>query len=370
MEEICRVCVGTSGEFRNIFDERPTMDMCIGDMIAQCTGYVVKRGDSLPENICPPCLEDAISAFNLKSTCEQNHTLFFTLMDKDKKQDEDWLHSDDRTEQLKHQDDSNNSDNCKPKFTPREPHLSVLSGPYTCPHCSKSFSQSATLLNHICTHKNERPYQCAHCSKSFKQKSKLVVHSRVHMEERPYKCSYCPMSFKHLVNRACHRRSHKGDRRHQCSQCFKKFSKKSNLIRHMVTHTDNRTYQCTECPKTFVQNQHLKAHFRTHTGESPFKCTQCPEVFEKKLNLREHTRTHTGEQPYQCPQCLDAFISRAYLKIHIRTHTRTAELPFNCPYCTETFAQDGTQAQAHMRAHTEWSSLCHKTTFPVKISMS
>ncbi|XP_026844171.1 zinc finger protein 239-like [Drosophila persimilis] len=342
MEEICRVCMGTSGEFRNIFDERPTMDMCIGDIISQCTGYVVKRGDSLPEIICPPCLEDAISAFNLKSTCEQSHKLVFALIGEDKEQDEDSLHSDDRTEQLKHQDDSNNSDNCKPKFSPRESHLSVRSGPYTCPHCSKS----------------------------FKQKSKLVGHIRVHMAERPFKCSYCPMSFKHLVNRASHRRSHKANKRQQCSQCFKVFSKKCNLRRHMVTHTDKRSYQCTECPKTFVQNHHLKAHIRTHTGESPFKCTQCPEVFEKKAHLREHTRTHTGEQPYQCPQCLDAFISLAYLKIHIRTHTRTPELPFKCPYCTETFAQEGTQAQAHMRTHTEWSSLNHKTAFPVKISKS
>ncbi|XP_041449842.1 uncharacterized protein LOC111079455 [Drosophila obscura] len=62
MEKTCRFCKGTSGAFINIFDETQKWDTCIADMISECTGYVVRRGDSLPENICPPCLEDAVSA--------------------------------------------------------------------------------------------------------------------------------------------------------------------------------------------------------------------------------------------------------------------------------------------------------------------
>ncbi|XP_022221354.2 uncharacterized zinc finger protein CG2678-like [Drosophila obscura] len=101
MEEICRVCMGTTGAFTNIFDETQEWDTCIADMISECTGYMVRRGDSLPENICPPCLEDAVSAFNLKKSCEQSHKLYFARMEEDKEEeicdnveDDDWVPSD------------------------------------------------------------------------------------------------------------------------------------------------------------------------------------------------------------------------------------------------------------------------------------
>ncbi|XP_041449840.1 uncharacterized zinc finger protein CG2678-like isoform X2 [Drosophila obscura] len=97
MEELCRVCMGTSEAFTNIFDVTEKWDTSIGDMIAQCTGYVVRRGDSLPEIICPPCLEDAVNAFNLIKTCEQSHQLYFTQMEEDEEEelcddpkDKDW----------------------------------------------------------------------------------------------------------------------------------------------------------------------------------------------------------------------------------------------------------------------------------------
>ncbi|XP_022221367.2 uncharacterized zinc finger protein CG2678-like isoform X2 [Drosophila obscura] len=87
MEELCRVCMGTPTAYTNIFDETQEWDTCIADMISDCTGYVVRRGDSLPENICPPCLEDAVSAFNLKKSCEQSHKLFFARMEEDREED-------------------------------------------------------------------------------------------------------------------------------------------------------------------------------------------------------------------------------------------------------------------------------------------
>ncbi|BFF95258.1 zinc finger protein 675-like [Drosophila madeirensis] len=184
MEETCRVCKGTSESFTNIFDEPQKWDTCIADMIAQCTGYEVSRGDLLSENICPPCLEEAVSAFNLKTTCEQS----FKLMEESKGAEifyiveyEDWEPSDCRSEQ------SNNIE------TDAEAKGGRL---FKCPLCPRSFAQRS-LKKHIELHTGGRPYKCPKCSQSFHFSFHLSEHMRIHSVDPPFKCTYCSKSYEH-----------------------------------------------------------------------------------------------------------------------------------------------------------------------------
>jgi len=65
----------------NIFDARRKTRVSIAEMIAQCTDFEVKRGDLLPEMICPPCLEDAKNAFSIRQTCERSHQFYCQVRD-------------------------------------------------------------------------------------------------------------------------------------------------------------------------------------------------------------------------------------------------------------------------------------------------
>ncbi|XP_034134438.1 zinc finger protein 22-like [Drosophila guanche] len=255
MKDRCRVCMAMAGPFINIFDERPTWDTCVGDMIAQCTGYVVERGDSLSEKICPFCLEDAVSAFSLKKTCEQSHQV-------------DW-------EQLL---------DSQVRFETKPSRGGTMKRPYQCAECSRSFAYSKSLRNHVC-------HQCDDCAKSFKSVSRLILHSRT---------------------------QHKGERPYQCTECSKTFKQKSHLNAHKHTHTREQFYQSTGRTKSFQQQlTHHTEHPPRNPREQPLKCAHCDKFILGKKTLREHTLTHAEELPYQQAPCSKSFEDQSSLQVHI-----------------------------------------------------
>ena len=60
--------------------------------------------------------------------------------------------------------------------------------PYTCSLCTKSFSQSASLLRHNRCHTEEKPYCCSICVKSFCEARGLKRHLRTHNNEKLDPC--------------------------------------------------------------------------------------------------------------------------------------------------------------------------------------
>ncbi|KAF7646348.1 hypothetical protein LDENG_00189240 [Lucifuga dentata] len=90
--------------------------------------------------------------------------------------------------------------------------------PYKCPHCSKRFSLTKTLIRHVKIHTENKSYHCQFCERNFCQKSDLVNHMRTHTGEKPYQCHVCHKSFSQKGNLGVHVRKHY--QRQKYKSCF------------------------------------------------------------------------------------------------------------------------------------------------------
>ncbi|KAK2580433.1 hypothetical protein KPH14_006178 [Odynerus spinipes] len=181
-------------------------------------------------------------------------------------------------------------DICPKKFYRRE-HLKIhvakhnMIKPYKCTRCTKRFIKEEQLTNHLSKH--DRPFKknketdsskrflCEICSKSFTQSTTLIAHLRAHNGIKPYVCEVCS----------------------------RPFTTNAYLKMHMRTHTQERPYICQYCSRAFARADTLANHLTSHTGEAKYHCKYCPKNFRRLKSLKEHVFIHTGQRPYACPTC-------------------------------------------------------------------
>ncbi|XP_076685347.1 uncharacterized protein LOC143377672 [Andrena cerasifolii] len=181
-------------------------------------------------------------------------------------------------------------DICPKKFYRRE-HLKIhvakhnMIKPYKCTRCTKRFIKEEQLTNHLSKHdrtfkKNKetdssKRFLCEICSKSFTQSTTLIAHLRAHNGVKPYVCEVCS----------------------------RPFTTNAYLKMHMRTHTQERPYICQYCSRAFARADTLANHLTSHTGEAKYHCKYCPKNFRRLKSLKEHVFIHTGQRPYACPTC-------------------------------------------------------------------
>ncbi|XP_029665616.1 zinc finger protein 845-like [Formica exsecta] len=181
-------------------------------------------------------------------------------------------------------------DICPKKFYRRE-HLKIhvakhnMIKPYKCTRCTKRFIKEEQLNNHLSKHdrtfkKNKetdssKRFLCEICSKSFTQSTTLIAHLRAHNGIKPYVCQVCS----------------------------RPFTTNAYLKMHMRTHTQERPYICQYCSRAFARADTLANHLTSHTGEAKYHCKCCPKNFRRLKSLKEHMFIHTGQRPYECPTC-------------------------------------------------------------------
>ncbi|XP_060818780.1 zinc finger protein 26-like [Bombus pascuorum] len=181
-------------------------------------------------------------------------------------------------------------DICPKKFYRRE-HLKIhvakhnMIKPYKCTRCTKRFIKEEQLTNHLSKHdrtfkKNKetdssKRFLCEICSKSFTQSTTLIAHLRAHNGIKPYVCDVCS----------------------------RPFTTNAYLKMHMRTHTQERPYVCQYCSRAFARADTLANHLTSHTGEAKYHCKYCPKNFRRLKSLKEHVFIHTGQRPYACPTC-------------------------------------------------------------------
>ncbi|XP_057653677.1 zinc finger protein 62 homolog [Diorhabda carinulata] len=203
-----------------------------------------------------------------------------------------------------------------------------------CQHCSKFFSCSKSLRNHLKLHDKKQNISCDFCDQKFNTSSSLKYHQVTKHSETSYVCQVCGKKFAIATTLNAHMQVHnKNKTQCICPVCGKTFHYKGGLFYHMKQHTNERKYHCDYCEKTFYTLTAKKRHTLTHTGARPYQCQFCPKRFFSTGEMKKHEYIHAGVLPYKCKYCSKGFRSNFNMKVHWFNHTGSSV----CEYCYRGF---------------------------------
>jgi len=110
---------------------------------------------------------------------------------------------------------------------------------YLCGQCGQQFSSQTGFRTHIASHTGmeyvKRHVKCDICDKMFRCPSDLKTHLVVHSKEKPFLCSWpdCGQSFSQKASLKDHLNVH--EKKYECNSCKKSFGRERYLVMHMKT---------------------------------------------------------------------------------------------------------------------------------------
>ncbi|XP_055372765.1 zinc finger protein 41-like [Condylostylus longicornis] len=170
---------------------------------------------------------------------------------------------------------------------------------YKCPHCTKKFTQSAKVKEHVrAIHLQEKPFVCEQCGKNFASQSNLCSHKRTHDNQSRLKCSICPKIFNNPHKLRFHIKHTHNSIGHPCSVCGQVLKTRKTLRNHMLIHSDDKPFKCNYCGKDFKRDKNLQIHMITHSGLKPFVCRFCSQSYANRSNCKKHEK-HSHPNEYE-----------------------------------------------------------------------
>lgn len=221
--------------------------------------------------------------------------------------------------------------------------------PFSCPQCSKPFTQRVQLIHHMSSHQaalredsrgaepawrpvggaaeQELSENLAEITDSMDSEESSGTSDTESSSDSDsgdgdagvWTDSWKPSGRKVAKTEAAPD-DEEADKPFRCLDCGRRFKAKVTLKSHMTIHTGVKPFTCFLCGKKFSRKPYLKSHMITHAGDRPFKCSFCGKGLRTKASLQEHQRIHTGEKPFDCPECGRSFRSKGCMTIHMRTH--------------------------------------------------
>ncbi|KOB65011.1 putative zinc finger protein 45-like protein, partial [Operophtera brumata] len=240
-QDTCRICMGTK-LLSNIF--RFQESMTISSHIMSIANVTITPNDGLPDKICNLCVNKLDDCINFIRLCESSDRKHRKILEKCSENEESptsptttEVHVDlsqDKFLECKSITESNTSN--------------VFMGANKMNN--KDSNQQNTDLK---TSKKKEKQQCSTCGKFMSCRFRLKTHLRTHTEERPYSCPHCSKSFSLAQNL-------KGEKPLQCSVCGESFAHSAGLATHKRKHTGQTPYRCVLCPRSFRTVGHLQYH--------------------------------------------------------------------------------------------------------------
>lgn len=278
-----------------------------------CFFFQIVKNDVLPHHICQNCFEELQKFTKFKRKCEKSNTKLLEMYETIKSKMQLGLEIEENVE------DTSNSKkilkeficlNCNERLSDEvqlQTHIDThrCHVPLKCQLCNMTFSSKKALRRHYLSSSHfskikdikiegegttiqRRLFSCDRCSKSFSRTDLLRNHIRTHTDNvsKKYECDICSKVYNLKSVLKEHILKHTGSSKALCSFCGKSFNSKANLKQHLLRHTQTKSFQCTICPKSFVSKGELQSHSRTHSGAKPFVCDTCGSAFTMSYSLR------------------------------------------------------------------------------------
>uniref|UniRef100_A0A665WDJ2 Zinc finger protein 574 n=1 Tax=Echeneis naucrates TaxID=173247 RepID=A0A665WDJ2_ECHNA len=222
------------------------------------------------------------------------------------------------------------------------------SHPFPCPDCGEAFTRRKDLDLHSLTHQDRQPASCPHCSSQFVNQSVLEIHMQ-----------RCPTTDEEK-NAGRGRGQGRGRCTGQieCDLCGHRCMTQEGLDLHRLSHTGQTPLKCPvrPCRRRFTSNialeEHVLAHFQgtlsKSKGRPRFRCEICHKDFAYNSTFTVHMRTHTDERPFECATCGKRFRQLPHLQDHERIHSGLR--PFCCWICGKSFSV-AARLTEHARTH-------------------
>lgn len=215
--------------------------------------------------------------------------------------------------------------------------LRLASGKFSCPDCSKQFTEKSSLRYHLDnTHSNKKK-KCPHCGKSLTEGSLRYHISRFHSQNTFY-CDQCDYNAPVAYDIKLHKESKHDDTQYICEECGKKFGLKYLLTQHIKDYHLGKVLMCDQCDYTCKgAGTAMTLHKNLKHQASQFVCVFCDFITTSSQEMDLHKGSvHAGSalspqksseikrkerealKTYICPVCQIRKKSRQSLRLHIK----------------------------------------------------
>ena len=181
--------------------------------------------------------------------------------------------------------------------------------PYKCRHCDRQFTQSNDLKRHTRLHSGEKSKVNGKRKLEINLQNKKLIHDG--SSNKYHACYVCSKVFSSSSNLMNHVRVHNNMKPFKCNLCDKRFAHNGNLRKHKRIHTDGKPYKCKECDGQFSCSSDLKTHSELHLTK--FEHGPCDEAgFESTvINERNSLVPYAvvlGSKGNTCDVCCKHFL--------------------------------------------------------------